>query len=43
LDFCDAGDEQLRARIAVLDGREPPDGKAVARIVIDANACAASR
>lgn len=34
--FADAGDERLRARIAVLDGEEPADSKAVARIVVDA-------
>jgi diguanylate cyclase (GGDEF)-like protein len=33
--FFDAGEERLRARIAVLDGEEPADGKALARIVVD--------
>lgn len=36
LTFADAGDERSRARIAVLDGEETADGKAVARIVVDA-------
>ncbi|HEX6100720.1 MAG TPA: GGDEF domain-containing protein [Thermoanaerobaculia bacterium] len=34
--FADAGEERLRARIAVVDGEEPADSKAVARIVVDA-------
>lgn len=34
--FFDAGDERMRARIVVLDGEEPADGKALARIVVDA-------
>ncbi len=34
--FFDAGEERMRARIVVLDGEEPADGKALARIVVDA-------
>jgi diguanylate cyclase (GGDEF)-like protein len=34
--FADAGEERMRARIAVVDGEEPADSKAVARIVVDA-------
>ena len=34
--FAEAGEERMRARIAVLDGEEPSDGKALARIVVDA-------
>lgn len=34
--FAEGGEERLRARVAVVDGEEPADSKAVARIVIDA-------
>jgi diguanylate cyclase (GGDEF)-like protein len=34
--FADAGEERQRARVAVVDGEEPAESKAVARIVVDA-------
>jgi diguanylate cyclase (GGDEF)-like protein len=34
--FAEEGEERLRARIAVFDGQEPAESKAVARIVVDA-------
>jgi len=34
--FFDAGEARAHARMAVLDGEDPPDGKALARIVVDA-------
>ena len=34
--FFDAGEERALARMAVLDGEDSPDGKALARIVVDA-------
>lgn len=34
--FAASGDERQRARIAVVDGQDPADSKAIARIVIDA-------
>ena len=34
--FADDGEERLRARIAILEGEESAEGKAVAKIVLDA-------
>ena len=34
--FSDSGADRQRARIAVIDGEDPADSKAVARIVVDA-------
>ena len=34
--FADGGEERLRGRIAVLDGEEPSESKAVVKIVVDA-------
>ncbi|HEY0372654.1 MAG TPA: GGDEF domain-containing protein [Thermoanaerobaculia bacterium] len=35
--FAEAGDERQRARMAVIDGEEPAESKALARIVVDAS------